>query len=179
MCLKRPAFDRCPLYLFIFLPCDYVTQLEKEKTCSRGVLLVTERLENSTCSWFFSSGFFRGRWMQRRGWQRDVTTQCEMGFKPMLLWLHGLRANGLKAPWQLSVFQSSSTQLLFSPNPILPFYCFSRATCNVSPPLGLPPPYLSRPLMVECRWFACHSLPWQQCWHIWPWTMLGFEPITP
>lgn len=50
---------------------------------------------------------FRGRWTESRGRkkakQRDVTTHCEMGFKTMWLWIHGLWTNGLKAPWRCLV----------------------------------------------------------------------------
>lgn len=137
MCFKKASFligAHCTF--FISLPWDYVTQLEKEKPAraewkiqpARGLL----------------SGFFRGQWMQRRGRQRDVTTQCEMGFKPMLLWLHGLWA-----PWQSLVCFRAAAHSFCSPQ--IQFYCFTvflRATCNVAPPFG-PFPYLSQPLMCS------------------------------
>lgn len=103
--LKKASVWSVPTVPFYFPALCLRYSAGKGKTCSRLVLLVTECYSllsvwkiQLACG--FSWGFFRGHWMQRRGRQRDVTTRCEIGFKPMLLWLHGLWANGLKAPWQ-------------------------------------------------------------------------------
>lgn len=76
--------------------------------------------------------FFKGRGEEKG----DLTTKCEMRFKPMQLWLHEPAANRLKAPWQSSELWAHS--FLFSPNPIWlwTFYLFFflRPSTNGSPP---------------------------------------------
>lgn len=59
-----------------------------------------QSIEKSTSSLYFIRGVWRWRTPEGRrekAKQRDVTAQCEMGFK--LMW-SGLWTNGLKAPWQ-------------------------------------------------------------------------------
>lgn len=76
--------------------------------------------------------FFKGRGEEKG----DLTTKCEMGFKPMQLWLHEPAANRLKAPWQSSELCAHS--FLFCPNPIwlwtFYFFIFLRPSTNGSPP---------------------------------------------
>lgn len=76
--------------------------------------------------------FFKGRGEEKG----DLTTKCEMGFKPMQLWLHEPAANRLKAPWQSSELWAHS--FLFCPNPIwlwtFYFFIFLRLSTNGSPP---------------------------------------------
>lgn len=152
-CLKRPALVQCLLYLFIFLTCEQLSW--KHKTCSHFCCTVFWKFKLLMC--FMRT--FRGRWTQRRYSQKDVTTQCEMGFKPMWLFLHGLWGNGLKAPWQSSVCFRAAAYSFCSVQ--IQFYCFRflHASCNISPPLGFFPLLIPAPYSrVQTDWVQPFTL---------------------
>lgn len=95
VCLKRAALvQRLPIY-FTDLRATYAAE---HKTAHTFCYTAFWKFNLLILLGLFEDGEHTEE-RQEKAKQKDVKTQCEMGFKPMGLWAHGLWANGLKSPW--------------------------------------------------------------------------------
>lgn len=159
MCVfKKASVWSVPTVPFYFPALRLCYSAGKGKTCSRWVLLVTECLENSTCSWFFRQDFFedgecrgeadKGMWQHSVKWDLNPCYCGYMGWELM-----GWRHHDSSVCFRAAAHSFCSVQIQFYRFTVFRVLLVMYLPLWAFPPLFIPAPY-GRVQMVCVSFFT-------------------------